>query len=142
MFWFFAIFFFIFLLPLVLGMVIPIYKNHYKTTGNVINYDSNMQKFVYKVNLSSKDIISILETKSDVDELSCTFDFNMSIITFEEYGSHRKYYFQIKESDGFSIFKLKQVELFGMQSHIPYKLNPFIVSKLQAEIIPFSQYSF
>lgn len=27
-------------------------------------------------------------------------------------------------------------------SHISFKLNPFITSKLQAEIIPFSQYSF
>jgi len=32
--------------------------------------------------------------------------------------------------------------LIGMQSHLPYKLNPFFVSKLQAEIVPFSQYGF
>lgn len=142
MFWFFAIFFFIFLLPLVLGIAVPVYKNHYKATGNIINHNSNMKKFVYKVNLSSKDIISILETKSDIDELSCTFDFKKSVITFEEYGSHREYYFQIQEFDGFAVLKLEQVASVAMQSHIPYKLNPFIISKLQAEIIPFSQYSF
>lgn len=142
MFWFFAIFFFIFLLPLVLGIAVPVYKNHYKATGNIINHNSNMKKFVYKVNLSSKDIISILETKSDIDELSCTFDFKKSVITFEEYGSHREYYFQIQECDGSAVLKLEQVVSVAMQSHIPYKLNPFIISKLQAEIIPFSQYSF
>jgi len=29
-----------------------------------------------------------------------------------------------------------------MQSHVPYKLNPFLVNKLQAQIVPFSQYEF
>ena len=139
---FFAIFFFVILVPLVLGIIIPIYKSHNKVTGGVINYDSNMRKFVYKVNLSSEDIINLLKTKNDVDELSCTFDFDKSVIKFSEYGSNRDYYYRIQECNGFSILRLEQVELIGMQSHVPYKLNPFIVSKLQAEIIPYSQYGF
>ena len=139
---FFAIFFFVILIPLVLGYVIPIYKEHSKVTGDVINYDSAMRKFVYKINLSSQEIIDLLNAKNDIDELSCSFDFEKAIIRFSEYSSHRDYYFQIQECSGFSILKLEQVELIGMSSHVPYKLNPFIVSKLQAEIVPFSQYGF
>jgi len=139
---FFAIFFFIILVFIVLGIIIPIYKSHHKATGSIANYDSTMRKFVYKVNLSRDDIINLLKIKNDVDELSCTFDVDKSVIKFSEYGSHRDYYFQVQECNGFSILKLEQVSLIGMSSHVPYKLNPFMVSKLQAEIIPFSQYSF
>ena len=136
----FLLFFFIILFLLVLGISIPIYKRHYKATGSNINYDATMRKFVYKVNLSGEDIINVLKIKNDIDELSCTFDFDRSVIKFSEYGSYRKYFFQIQECNGFSILRLKQVEVLGMSSWLPFKLNPFIVSKLQAEIIPYSKY--
>ena len=125
-----------------MGISIPIYKKHRSVTGGIINYDSGMRKFVYKVNLSHRQVVNLLNMKNVADELSCTFDFEKAIIRFSEYGSHRDYYFQIQECSGFSILKLEQVELIGMSSHVPYKLNPFIVSKLQAEIVPFSQYGF
>ena len=35
----FLLFFFIILFLLVLGIIIPIYKRHYKATGSVINYE-------------------------------------------------------------------------------------------------------
>ena len=138
----FVLFFFVILIPLVLGIIIPIYKEHSKVTGGIINYDSTMRKFVYKINLSSQEIINLLNTKNDIDELSCAFDFEKSVVRFSEYGSHRDYYFKIQECSDFSILKLEQVALLGMQRHVPYKLNPFIVSKLRAEIVPFSQYGF
>lgn len=137
-----AIFFFVILVPIILGIIIPIYKSHNKVTGGIINYDSTMRKYVYKANMSSEDIINLLTAKNDVDELSCTFDFNRSVIKFAEYGSDREYYFQVRECNGFSVLRLEQVALIGIQSSIPYKLNPFIVSKLQAEIIPYAQYGF
>ena len=140
--WFFVAFFFLLLIPLVLAITIPIYKNHYKATNNVVNYDSMMRKFVYKVCMSSEQIINELKNTSDIDELSCEFDHERSVIKFSEYGSSREYYFKIHECSGFSVLRLEQVALLGMQSSIPYKLNPFLISKLQAEIIPFSQYDF
>ena len=49
---FFAIFFFLILIPLVLIIVIPIYKNHKKATNGIMNYDDTIRKFVYKVPFS------------------------------------------------------------------------------------------
>ncbi len=40
---FFTIFFFLILIPLVLIIIIPIYKKHKKVTNGIINYDSNMR---------------------------------------------------------------------------------------------------
>ena len=133
----FAVLFFI-----TLGDLIPLYKRHDKVTGGIINYDSTMRKFVYKVHGSIEDMINLLQTKNVVDELSCSFDLHRSVIKFAEYGASSEYYFQVQECNGFSILRLEQVSLIGMQSHIPFKLNPFIVGKLQAEIIPYSQYGF
>ena len=99
-------------------------------------------KYVYKIYMSRDQIINTLKNTTDIDELSCDFDFERSTIKFSEYGSQKEYYFQIQECDGISILRLEQVALLGMQSNIPLKLNPFLVSKLQAEIIPFSLYGF
>ena len=138
----FLAFFFLILIPLVLAIIIPVYKNHYRTTNNVINYDSMMRKYVYKVYMSREQMINKLKNTTDIDELSCDLDLERTVIKFSEYGANKEYYFQIQEGNGFSILRLEQIELFGIQSHIPYKLNPFLVNKLQAEIIPFSQYGF
>ena len=139
---YFVIFFFVFLVPLVLGMTLPTYKEHRRVNNGIINYNSSMKKFVYKINLTYQQVVDLLNVKNVVDELSCTFDFEKAIIRFSEYGSHRDYYFQIQECSGFSILKLEQVALIGMQSAVPLKLNPFLVRKSQAEIVPFSQYGF
>lgn len=138
----YAIFFFVILIPLVLGMVAPMLKKHYKTTDAVMNYDIYMRKFVYKVPLKRDEIIEALRYTDDIDELSCSFDFERSAVVISEYGSSREYYFYIDEYDGYSILKLEQVALIGMSSHIQYKLNPFMVSKLHARLVPFSQYAF
>ncbi|MBO5097192.1 MAG: hypothetical protein J6B96_02630 [Agathobacter sp.] len=137
-----AFLFFIILILIVFGIIYPIYKNHFKATGGIINYDITMREFVYKTNLQHDDVVELLSMRSDNDELLCEFDFNRSIIKFSEYGSNREYYFQIQRYDGFSILRLEQVALIGMSSHVPYKLNPFIISKLQAEIVPFTEYGF
>ena len=125
---------------LVLGYVIPIYKKHYKVTGKPANYDSSGTSFVYKVSMSGEEIIRRLQIRNIKDELTCTFDFERSVITFSEYDSSRAYFFEIQEHEGFSILKLRQVSIICMQSYVPMRLNPFITEKLDAEIVPYSQY--
>ena len=137
-----CVLFIILVLPIILVRNHSIYKEHKQASGGIVNYDSFMRKFVFKINLTSREIIDLLITDNDVDDLSCTFDFEKSVVRISEYGSHIDYFFQIQEGDVFSILRLEQVALFGMQSSIPFKLNPYIVNKLQAETIPFSQYSF
>lgn len=102
-----------------------------------MNYDDTMRKFVYKVPFSGEEIINLLKTRNVNDELSYTFDFDKSIIEFSEYDTVRKYYFHIEDCNGFSILRLEQVELIGMQSHIPYKLNPFMVKKYRRKLYRF-----
>lgn len=139
---FLELFFFLLIACLALGIIIPVCKKHKKATGKIINYDSTMRKFVYRVNSPEKDIISMLAIKNSADELSCDIDFDNLIMKFSEYGSDIKYYFYIEEYADFSILKLEQTSLIEMNSHIPLKLNPFMISKLKAEIVPFNMYVF
>jgi len=133
----FVIFSLLTILLIVLGHNHPITKAHIDATGDVVNYDQFMRKFVYRVNVSHQRAVELLNTVNAADELSCTFDFENSIIRFSEYGSHRDYYFQILEHNGYSVLRLEQVERIGMKGTVPLKLNPFIVAKLQAEVIPY-----
>lgn len=138
----FVVLFFVVLIPLVLAITIPIYKEHSQTTKNAINYSVDMRKFVYKVSMSKQEILDTLSRNSVIDELSCALDLERSTIKFSEYDSSRKYSFEIQEYEGFSILRLSQNSLIEMQSHIPYKLNPFLIKKLNAQIVPFAAYRF
>ena len=79
--------------------------------------------------MSKNEIIRTLQMAKDIDELKCTFDFELSIIDFEEFGSH---YYQIEERADFSVLRLRRVKTIERNGYVPYKLNPFLSSKLNA----------
>lgn len=139
-----------------IGVNLPILMKHKKVTGDVVNYDPPMRKFVYKVYMYREEIISSLKIMNVKDDLSCTFDLEKNTVLFSDLTavySRKEYFYEIQECDGFSILKLSQVSRAKIhsnrprrffysrgQNNIPYMLNPFMVRKINAEIIPFSQY--
>ena len=141
-------FFYIFIMIVCLGTLIPKYEKFAKATGSVVNYDRYMTKFVYKVYMPKEEIISSLKIMNVKDELSCTFDFEKTTVLITDIGQwgslgpgpRREYFYEIQEYDGFSILKLSVTTIFHERNQICFKLNPFMVSKLNAEIIPFSKY--
>lgn len=144
----FMILYSVIFLLIVFGIIIPIKREHRKATGNVVNYDSSMRKFVYKIYMSKEEIINALKIRNSKDDLSCTFDFERFVIRFSEaeYGSNGidlgEYFFEIHECYGFSILRLNQVHLITMRNNLTLRLNPFFKSKLDAEIVPFTHYGF
>ena len=145
-------FFYIFIMIVCLGALIPKYEKFAKATGSVVNYDRYMTKFVYKVYMPKEEIISSLKIMNVKDELSCTFDFEKTTVLITDIGQwgslgpgpRREYFYEIQECDGFSILKLSAVSPRpngrNDRTDIPLRLNPFMVSKINAEIVPFSQY--
>ena len=128
--------------PAIIYTAISVLKKHSQSTGDIINYDAFMNKYVYKVPMIKSEIISTLNVRNVADELSCTLDLERAVMVFSDYDGSLEYLFYIQEQDGFSILMLEKVYAMGMRSYIPYKLNPFMVNKLQAEIVPFAQYAF
>ena len=138
----FLIFSAAFLLLIVFGYVVPIYQKHSQASGGIMNHEGGMRKIIYQVHLQYDDVVRLLSVQNDLDELTCEFDLDRSVIKFSEYGSCRTYYFRVQPYEGFSILQLEQVASVGMKSHVPFKLNPFLVEKLGAKIVPFSEYGF
>ena len=123
-------------------VTIPMYDKFAKATGSVVNHDRYMRKFVYKVYMSKDEIINSLKIMNIKDELSCTFDFEKTTVLITDIsrlgslGPRREYFYEIQEYDEFSILKLSVTTIFHERNQICFKLNPFMVSKLNAEIIP------
>ena len=115
-------------------------KKHAKSTDNVVNYNSWKSKFIYKVNLTRDEIIAILLTPCAGDFLTCTFDYDMSKITFSDFLHRETFYLTTEKRDNFTILRLELKYFHGEHSAIKFKLNPFIISKLKAEPLPFSEY--
>ena len=130
--------------PVIIYTAISVLKKHYQSTGDIVNYDAFMNKYVYKVPMIKSEIISTLNVRNVADELSCTLDLERAVMVFSDYDDSLEYFFYIQEQDGFSILMLEKVSapVMAARSYIPYKLNPFMVNKLQAEIVPFAQYAF
>ena len=129
--------------PGVIYAGISMHKQHSQATGNIINYDVFMNKFVYKIPLTKAEIISKLSDRNDAGELSCTLDPERAVIVFSDFNSSKDYFFYIQEQDGFSVLQLKTVSAVSMhRNYIGWKLNPFMVDKLHAQIVPFAQYGF
>ena len=136
----FLIFSAAFMLLIIFGYAVPIYQKHRRASEGIINHEGGMRKFVYQIHLQYDDVVRLLSVQNDLDELTCEFDIDRSIVKFSEYGSYRTYYFRVQPYDGSYILQLEQVASVGMKSHVPFKLNPFLVEKLGAKIVPFSEY--
>ena len=135
-----------FIMIITLVVVIPKYVKVVKAT-NVVNYDWTRRKFVYKVYMSKKEIVNSLKIMNIKDELSCTFDLEKNTVIITDLsladvykGAYKEYFYEIREYDGFSILQLSVASIFSEGNDIWLKLNPFMVSKINAEIVPFSQY--
>ncbi len=125
-----------------LGVILPVFKRHKEATGSIVNFNSSMTKFVYKVDFNSEKIIRSLQTQNIKDEITFCFNETNSIVTVSENDASQKYCCTILEYEGYAILRLEKIHFLDMQSHIQYKLNPCIIRKLSAELVPFSEYGF
>lgn len=140
------IFIYISLSVLILSVIVfvsapSMHRKHREATNGIVNHDPMVRKFVYKVELTRDEIIGILLSTKFNDKLTCTFDPDLSTITFNELLYSEKYYLVTEKQDSLTILKLEQIAA-SRRSQIKYKLNPFIVDKLNAHPLPFSEYEF
>ena len=121
------------------AIVIPQYVNHYRVTGGTRNYNATMSRFIYRVNAAPDEIISSLVKRDAGDDLECR-KCDGGTVEFSYFGSSMKYLYMIEDRGEYSVLRLERANRIAMQSSIPLLLNPFIVSKLDAEPMPISEY--
>ena len=124
--------------------LISLYKNHYKTVQNAVNYDPEWRTFVYKIRMTEKEIIGELSTKNQLDELSFEFEleFGKHIVKISDGGATFKFSYEIQERDDDSLLRLTVIPTVHARSNLMWKLNPAMIEKLNAEIIPFEQWHY
>lgn len=114
----------------------------HKVSKSVVNHDNFMREFIFKIDKSEEEIISILSAENKSDFFSCTLNQNEKTMTFYEFAGKNEYRYDIQDFGDNCILRLKQTSCFSDIRDVLYKLNPFIVKKLNAEIIPYSKDGF
>lgn len=122
------------------GIVLPILRRHRKATAGIVNHNSTMTKYVYKVFTDRDEIIRLLEMQNIDDEVTFQFNDDRSAVTVREPGASQEYFCIMTEYGDYTILRLEKAHFLGAQSYIQYKLNPCILRKLSAEPVPFSEY--
>ncbi len=138
----FVICLFVFLAFVVALILIPMYKSYRKTVENAVNHDPEYRTFVYKIAMTEKEIIHELSTKNHLDELRFDFDmeFGKYVVKISADGGQPiKYFYEILTRGDESLLRLTIAQtVVPKYSSVAWKLNPFMIEKLNAEIVPFA----
>lgn len=122
------------------GILLPIHKKNRQISGDICNHDALRRKYIFKAPMTKSQVLKTLGTHCEIDILSCSINTREAIMHFEWYHDCQDYFFAIQETDDESLILLKAVHNFGGRSQVPSLLNPFMVEKLNASLLPYSQY--
>ena len=128
---------------LVVGIVmlhwIPIWRRHKLSVRNAVNHTPAMTCFVYWVALPRDEILRRLSDTDETDILSCSLDLSEQKVRFTESLSSAEYTLSFQETEGGTLLRLRHASFISnlFSKEIPFKLNPFFIQKLNAEIIPY-----
>ena len=141
-----AFFILIILIPACIVAIIAFsaFKNIDKRKQGLINYDSCMRKFVFRVDLTKEEVYERLRTRNVTDVLEYILNEDLSVITFKYYNGEISYTFSVCEYDNndYLIIRLEQLLLIPGKSRILKNINKFFFMKLDAKILDYDKYSF
>lgn len=107
-----------------------------KESNSVVNYDTFMKSFMYKIPLTKAELIQQLSLYNAKDKLEYDFDAENMSITFKKYNDKLDYKVEISEQEQFCIVRLEKAYVSISNTNIPQYINSFMVNKLNAETIP------
>ena len=126
---------------LVLGLWIPVWRGNRRAEGGVVNHDELMTRFVFRVPMAPEAILPALTARNAADALRCTAEpGGMTLCISEEHGADVRYACSVQPCDGFCILRLTQTTTTLSRGLQAYRLNPFVMEKLQAEPLPYHLY--
>ena len=108
-------------------------------SNGIMNCDTLMRIFMYKINLSKEELIQRLKIRNVTDEMEYKFDPEEMEITFYKYNYGINYEIDIKEYNKFCIVRLELIPIIHSQSNIPIYMNSFWIKKFNAELIPYTE---
>lgn len=137
--YFFVIIFFLVVIPTALYLILkPMFRQN-KLLNGIVNYDTFMRKFVFRIALTKEDFYSQLKMQNIQEVLEYSLNDDCSVISFKMY--NMKYPYKIIVDD-FNESIILRVEQIQVNSKPAFRINEFFIKKFNAVPLEFEKYSF
>ena len=135
----FVIMFVVVVIPIALYIIFkPMFRQN-KLLNGVVNYDTFMRKFVFRIELTKEEFYSQIKIRNINDILEYSLNEDCSVITFTMY--NMKYPYKIVVDD-FRESTILRVEQIPVTSKPTFYINEFFIKKFNAKPLEFEKYSF
>ena len=135
----FVIMFVVVVIPIALYIIFkPMFRQN-KLMNGVVNYDTFMRKFVFRIELTKEEFYSQIKIRNINDILEYSLNEDCSVITFTMY--NMKYPYKIVVDD-FKESTILRVEQIPVTSKPTFYINEFFIKKFNAKPLEFEKYSF
>lgn len=133
------IFVIVVLIPIVLYLILKPMVQHRKLLNGVVNYDTLMRKYVFRIALKKEDFYTQLKAQNVYDVLEYTLSEDATVITFKLYNSKYPYEIKVEAFDESIVLRVKQLSAVGRPAFL---INEFFMKKFNAKPLDFEKYKF
>lgn len=118
---------------------VPI-MNHKKFSNGVVNYNTGMDKFVYRIDSTEKEVLKLLKTHNASDILDYDVNDDFTVVTFKKFNAKSSYKIFLESYNDYVILKIKLIN--PLQNFLGYYINEFWVKKFNAVPIDYQSNCF
>lgn len=133
------IFVIVVLIPIVLYLILKPMVQHRKLLNGVVNYDTLMREYVFRIALKKEDFYTQLKAPNVYDVLEYTLSEDATVITFKLYNSKYPYEIKVEAFDESIVLRVKQLSAVGRPAFL---INEFFMKKFNAKPLDFEKYKF
>ncbi len=135
----FVIIFVVIVIPVALYIILkPMFRQN-KLLCGVVNYDTFMRKFVFRIELTKEDFYSQLKMHNVNDTLEYSLNDDCSVITFIMYNMKYSYKIIVDDFNELTILRVEQIQVTSKPA---FYINEFFIKKFNAKPVEFKKYSF
>ena len=135
----FVIIFFLVVIPIALYNIFkPMFRQN-KLLNGVVNYDTFMRKFVFRIELTKEEFYSQIKIRNINDVLEYSLNEDCSVITFTMYNMKYSYRIIVNDFNESIILRVEQIQITSKQA---FRINEFFIKKFNATPLEFEKYSF
>lgn len=139
--YFYLTMFFVVITPIALYLVLKPMLRQKKLLHGIVNYDTFMRKFVFRIDVTKEEFYSKLKVHNVNDVLEYNF-FEEDSVIFTRYNVGFPYKITVDEFKEYIILKVEQLPLVMDKGNVPYLINEFFIKKFAAKPIDYQKFAF
>lgn len=135
----FVIIFVLVVIPIALYNIFKSMFRQNKLLNGVVNYDTFMRKFVFRIELTKEEFYSQIKIRNINDVLEYSLNEDCSVITFTMYNMKYSYKIIVDDFNESIILRVEQIQITSKPA---FRINEFFIKKFNATPLEFEKYSF